>query len=190
MGTNEIVAFFVVYAIISFIVLIAAAKSIFANFYSQTLMPVSVPNLAPPVVNQSATAANVQTAINSAASAAAAAAAPGAAATPNLSNPVSASISQIAQFTQTTNAANNIPSPSTGADIGSILSYLLARGSRLDGSAWSEEALRVLKNRTPWTCGGTGSQTICTYPAGIDTQQTWIIFYDDASGKWNLRAQQ
>lgn len=188
MGQNQVIVFFVVYAIFAFIILVAVSKNIFANYYSQTLVPPG--GFLPPAVNQTATSQNVQAAVNSAAAAAAAAAAPGAAASPNLSNPVSASIAQLSQYTQTSNAANNIPSPSAGADIGSILSYLLARGSRLDGSAWSEEALRVLKNRTPWTCGGTGSQTICTYPAGIDTQQTWIIFYDDASGKWNLRAQQ
>lgn len=106
----------------------------------------------------------------------------------NLNNPVSASLTQITQIAQTTNAATNIPSPSTGADIGSILIYLLARGGRLDGSAWSEEALRALKNRTPWVCGGTGSFLLCTYPAGIDTQQTWQIFFDDTTGKWNMRA--
>jgi hypothetical protein len=107
----------------------------------------------------------------------------------DLSNPVSASLTQITKIAQTTDALTNIPSPSTGADIETILMYLLARGGRLDGASWSAEALRTLRNRTPWTCGGTGSQTICTYPAGIDTQQTWIIFFDDSTGKWNLRAQ-
>ena len=101
---------------------------------------------------------------------------------------MSTSLSQLTQVAQVNDAALNIQGPSTGGDIESILDYLLARGGRLDGSKWGAEALRVLKNGTPWQCGGQGSFMQCTYPAGIDTQQTWMIFFDDATGRWNLRA--
>jgi hypothetical protein len=192
--SSQLFLFFISYALLAFLLLIWGAYRIFNKYftelaaYNAALNPV-VPTLGTSV-NQSATQQNVQAAVNSATAAAISAVAPGSAAAPDLSNPVSASISQLAQITQSSNAAYNIPSPASSADIQTILNYLLARGSRLDGSPWSDEALRVLKNRTPWTCGGTGSQTICTYPAGINTQQTWIIFWDDASGKWNLRVQQ
>jgi hypothetical protein len=83
----------------------------------------------------------------------------------------------------------SLPSPSTDADLETILNYLLKRGGRLDGAAWSSEAMTTLQNKTVWTGGGgTGSTRIFTYPQGTNTQHTWQIFYDDASGRWNLKS--
>jgi hypothetical protein len=169
---TEVYVFFGLFVLVAFLILVGGSRSIFQNYYAQ------VQAATPPTVIQP-----LQTAPPP--PPAAPGAIPGGT---NLSNPVSASLSQLVKISQTLDAATNIPSPSAGADIGTILTYLRARGGRLDGSAWSEEALRILKNRTPWVCGGMGSQMQCTYPAGIDTQQTWLIFFDDGSGKWNLRA--
>lgn len=82
-----------------------------------------------------------------------------------------------------------LQSPSTDADLETILNYLLKRGGRLDGAAWSSEAQTTLQNKTVWNGGGgTGSNRTFTYPAGVNTQRTWQIFYDDASGRWNMRS--
>ena len=82
-----------------------------------------------------------------------------------------------------------LQSPSTDADLETILNYLLKRGGRLDGSAWSSEAQTALQNKTVWTGGsGQGSTRTFIYPQGVNTQRSWQIFYDDASGRWNMRS--
>lgn len=168
----ELIIWLVIFVFIGFAILVGGSHWIYSRYYTE------IQAQTPPTVIQP-----IQTAPPP--PPAAPGAVPGGT---NLSNPVSASLTQLTQIAQTTNAATNIPSPATNADIETILNYLIARGGRLDGSVWGAEALRVLKNRTPWVCGGTGSLTTCTYPAGVDTQTSWMIFYDDSTGKWNLRA--
>lgn len=77
-------------------------------------------------------------------------------------------------------------SPSPGADIESILSYLLERGHALDGTPWSTEIRTALTTRTAWQPSG-GTPPSYFYPSGLNTQSSFLIYYDDASGNWSIR---
>lgn len=77
-------------------------------------------------------------------------------------------------------------SPSPGADIESILSYLLERGHALDGTPWSTEIRTALTTRTAWQNSG-GTPPSYFYPSGLNTQSSFLIYYDDASGNWSIR---
>jgi hypothetical protein len=79
----------------------------------------------------------------------------------------------------------SLAKPSPGADIASILDYLIKRGKNLDGHAWSDEALRALRNRSNWKTQ-TGQPPKFLYPAGFDTSHPFLIFFSSSVGDWGL----
>jgi hypothetical protein len=90
------------------------------------------------------------------------------------------------EIAETTPTIYKLVSPSPGADIESILSYLLERGHALDGTPWSSEVRTALRTRTAWQPSG-GSPPSYFYPSGLNTQSSFLLYYDDASNTWSIR---
>jgi hypothetical protein len=78
-------------------------------------------------------------------------------------------------------------SPGQDADIESVLDYLQKRGRALNGTAWSEDAGRVLEDEVGWERVNVNPPRFI-YPRGIQTTETFEIEFDPSVNKWNLHA--
>jgi hypothetical protein len=86
-------------------------------------------------------------------------------------------------------AAPEIQSPSPSADLQTVLGYILRRGSTLDNQPLSPDMETALKSPTSWQVRG-GNPPSYYYPKGINTQSSYLAYYDNSSSKWNIRADQ
>lgn len=82
-----------------------------------------------------------------------------------------------------------ITSPSPSADLQTVLNYILARGTTLDGTGISSDMRTALTSQTAWETRG-GSPISYYYRSGINTLSSYIAYYDNASGAWNIRSGQ
>jgi len=78
------------------------------------------------------------------------------------------------------------PVPGQEANLQTVLEHLQRCGSLEHDGKWNSIALRVLNNRIPWICRVDGSKLFCWYPAGIDTVNSWGIFFNEISQQWIL----
>lgn len=83
----------------------------------------------------------------------------------------------------------NMPvnSPGLQADLPSILTYLMKRGKALDNTPWSPDEWLILKDETDWIPLYTGNTPVFYYPKGIETTQSYEIYYDIGAKAWNVR---
>lgn len=134
---------------------------VFAFFYSSSATPQEVPSrVLPPPTAESLT---LETA-----------------ATPEA---VDKADDLIAPIPEQERSARAIPSPT--ADIGTILTYLLARQVNLDNHQWSEEAKRALANKSHWK-SKSGYPPTFEYAAGFDTPHPYRLFFSPTIGDWGL----
>lgn len=88
-----------------------------------------------------------------------------------------------------TQPAVTLQSPSLSADVQTVTTYLLNRGTTLDGLPFSSDIETALKNPTSWQVRG-GTPPSYIYPSGINTLESYKAYFDDASNMWNVRVNQ
>jgi len=78
-----------------------------------------------------------------------------------------------------------LSSPSLDADIDTILLYLKSRRRSLDHFPWSKDEISILNDDASWIRLPNYS---FYYPSGIRTTESFLIYFDQGSKEWNLRA--
>lgn len=79
-----------------------------------------------------------------------------------------------------------VQSPDATADLQSVLNYLYQRGRDASGVPWSPEILSTLANSNDWQIQTTSPQS-WLYPAGITTNASYYIYFDDLTVSWQIR---
>lgn len=79
-----------------------------------------------------------------------------------------------------------LQSPDATSDLQSVLNYLYQRGRDATGVPWSPEVLSTLANSNNWQIQTTSPQS-WLYPAGITTNQSYYVYFDDVTVAWQIR---